>query len=340
MDQLGRVGLTGAGCPPARIASSHNNGEHPEHIHLRRHRPDRGSRCVPAPRQWHDCRVEREISFRTDLYRGTAPFYDRYRPPYPEALLDDLCGRLPVSGGGRLLDLACGTGQIAFSLAGRFADVVAVDQEEQSVAYGRAKAEAAPATNICWVAGSAEKAAVQGPFELVAVGNAFHRLDRQAVAHRMFSWVQAAGGVALLWGGTPWQGDQGWQAAMRGLFEQWMTKLGATDRVPAGWQQAMDSLPHEQVLAAAGFDYVGKFEFIVEQAWTVEALTGFVYSTSFLNRAALGERAEHFERDVAGLLCSYEPEGVFQVPASYAYQLARKPMPNNSGTGPEARWPA
>jgi Family of unknown function (DUF5990) len=26
------------------------------------------------------------VRFRPDLYRGTEPYYDRYRPPYPEAL--------------------------------------------------------------------------------------------------------------------------------------------------------------------------------------------------------------------------------------------------------------
>ena len=44
--------------------------------------------------------------FRTDLYAGTAEFYDRFRPHYPDALFDDLRARLPITGGGRLLDSA------------------------------------------------------------------------------------------------------------------------------------------------------------------------------------------------------------------------------------------
>jgi hypothetical protein len=55
------------------------------------------------------------------------------------------------------------------------------------------------------------------------------------------------------------------------------------------------------------------------------ALTGFAYSTSFLSQEALGDKAQKFERDLAALLFSYEPEGVFRVPASYSYQLARRP---------------
>jgi ubiquinone/menaquinone biosynthesis C-methylase UbiE len=123
--------------------------------------------------EWDHDEVAGELRFRTDLYRGTAPFYDRYRPPYPEELMDDLRQRLPASGRGRLLDLACGTGQIAFPLADAFAEVWAVDQEEESVAYGRAKAEAGGITNITWVSGSAESVALDGSFELVASATPF-----------------------------------------------------------------------------------------------------------------------------------------------------------------------
>lgn len=122
--------------------------------------------------------------FRTDLYRGTAAYYDRFRLPYPEELIADLCRRLPVSGGGRLLDLACGTGQIALPLAERFAEVVAVDAEPEFVVYGRAKAAELGVGNIPWRTASAEDVELDGPFELITIGNAFHRLDRPVVAER------------------------------------------------------------------------------------------------------------------------------------------------------------
>lgn len=269
--------------------------------------------------------MEPELAFRTDLYRGTASFYDRFRPPYPAALLEDLAGRLPVSRNGRLLDLACGTGQIALPLADRFTEVVAVDQEEEMVAYGRAKANAAGVANIRWLAASAETVELEGPFELVSIGNAFHRLRRPAVAERVFSWLEPGGGIALLWGDILARGDAAWQRAMGALFEEWMAKLDANDRLVGGWEAAMDRHPHEQVLTQAGFDYVGRYEFTADQTWTVETLTGLVYSTSFLNREALGDQADAFESDLSALLYSYASDGVFEVSAKYAYQLATKP---------------
>ncbi|HZT66268.1 MAG TPA: class I SAM-dependent methyltransferase [Acidimicrobiales bacterium] len=269
--------------------------------------------------------MEPEPSFPTDLYRGTAPYYDQFRPAYPEAMLEDLCRRLPVSGTGRLLDLACGTGQIAFPLAGRFAEVVAVDQEPESVAFAQRKAEEGGVTNIGWLAGAAQTVELEGPLELVAVGNAFHRLDRPAVARRMFSWLEPGGGVALLWGGTPGRGSQLWQRALSALYEEWMAKLGVTDRVPAAWEEVIDRYPHEQVLAEAGFHYEGEFGFTVELAWTVESLAGFSYTTSFLNREVLGGRVAEFEMDLADRLGSCAEKGAFHEEARFAYQLARKP---------------
>ena len=269
--------------------------------------------------------MEPEPAFGADLYRGTAPYYDRYRPAYPDTLFDDLCERLPVSGAGALLDLACGTGQVAMPLAGRFARVVAVDQEAESVAFGRAKAEAAGHVGIEWITGAAETVELDAGFELVSVGTAFHRLDRPVVAARMFSWLQPGGGAALLWSDAPSQGSAAWQAALTDLITTWMARVGTTERIPAGWSEAMHRLPHEAVLTSAGFEYAGKFTFAREERWTRATLAGYLYSTSILNRNALGGYAADVERDLALLVDAYGAGGAVMADAGYSYELARKP---------------
>jgi SAM-dependent methyltransferase len=81
-----------------------------------------------------------EVSFAPGLYRGTAAYYDEFRLPYPATLISDLTGRTEPSGRGRLLDLASGTGQLAFALRDRFAEVWAADQEPDMVEVVAAKA--------------------------------------------------------------------------------------------------------------------------------------------------------------------------------------------------------
>jgi len=41
--------------------------------------------------------------FRSDLYRGTAGYYDRFRVPYPPGLIGDLADRTGADGTGKLL---------------------------------------------------------------------------------------------------------------------------------------------------------------------------------------------------------------------------------------------
>jgi SAM-dependent methyltransferase len=268
--------------------------------------------------------VAGELRYRKDLYTGTAEYYDRFRPPYPDVLLDDLRARVPLVGGGRLLDLACGTGQVAFTLAADVGEVWAVDQDAESVAFGRRKAERLGVTNIRWIAATAEDVGLEGAFDLVAVGNAFHRLDRDAVARRLVPHLSERGCVALLWGGTPWRGDRPWQRALHDTLERWRDTVAARDRVPEGWEQAMDRNPHEQVLRRAGLSYEGSFEHSVVERWSIESLAGFVYSTSDLNRTVLQDRADAFERDLRRRLLGCCPDGVLEQDLTFAYELARR----------------
>src|SRR5262245_12817137 len=97
-----------------------------------------------------------EIRFRKDLFHGTAPYYDRFRLPYAEPLVDHLREHVPLGSGSRVLDLACGTGQIAFALAPHVGEVWAVDQEPDFVSFGADKSERLGIRNISWTAGAAE----------------------------------------------------------------------------------------------------------------------------------------------------------------------------------------
>ena len=86
-----------------------------------------------------------------------------------------------VSGRGRLLDLACGTGQLAFALRRWFGEVWAVDSEPDMVDLVRGKAAGAGAGDVRPIVSSAETLHAEPRyFELAVVGNAFHRLDRDA----------------------------------------------------------------------------------------------------------------------------------------------------------------
>jgi ubiquinone/menaquinone biosynthesis C-methylase UbiE len=271
-----------------------------------------------------------EPRFRRDLFKGTAADYDRFRPRYPESLLNHLLTRTGLETGGRMLDLACGTGQIAFDLAHHFAIVCAVDQEPDAITFAERKAERLGVVNIDFRIADAETLdAGSTPFDLVAIGNAFHRLRRGEVARAARRWLRPGGFLALLWGGTPnvtpglaGRPEAEWQVAIVDVMRKWMGIIGE-ERVPATLQAALDAEPDEAVVEAAGYELVGVWEFLEPYVWSVETLTGYLYSTSVLSRLAIGERAPEFEADVRDQLMAREPSGVFRQELSFAYRLAR-----------------
>jgi SAM-dependent methyltransferase len=76
---------------------------------------------------------------KRDLFMGTAKYYARYRPGYPEPFFAHIVERFRLDGTGRLLDLGCGTGQLALPLAGRFQEVVGMDPEPEMLAAAGAR---------------------------------------------------------------------------------------------------------------------------------------------------------------------------------------------------------
>jgi SAM-dependent methyltransferase len=267
-----------------------------------------------------------EVRFAADLYRGAAAAYDRYRLPYPAAMIADLVRRAGASGRGRLLDLACGTGQLAFPLRRWFAEVQAVDQEPDMIEVVRAKAAAEQARNMQPVLAGAETlGAPPGYFELVVVGNAFHRLNRELAASRILGWLQPGGHLALCWTSQPWDGEQGWQRALAGVLDRWKSALGAGDRIPAGWAEARFRRPDSAVLGDAGFELAGSSEFAIEHRWTVPELAGLIRSTSFLPAAVLGDQAAAFDADLAASLGPASDDGLLTETVRFVCELARKP---------------
>lgn len=268
--------------------------------------------------------MESTPEFRSDLYEGTADYYARYRVPYPAVLVDDLAIRASLSGTGRLLDLACGPGRATFALCGHFADVLAIDQEEESVSYARELAAELGAGHVRWRTGRAEDLEVAGHFELVTVGDAFHRLDRPRIASLATEWLQPGGHIALLWTTMPWQGSAPWQKAAMDLVVDWMQASGSLENIPSSLAETIAKTPHLAVLAEAGLDVIGTYEFTASHSWTLETLAGFAYSTSILSPSALGAHREAFEHDLRDRLLSVRPDGTFEETVSFTYDLAVK----------------
>jgi SAM-dependent methyltransferase len=265
-----------------------------------------------------------EGEFRRDLYRGAAEFYDRFRPGYPAALVEDLIDRCGVRDS-RVLDLGCGTGQVGFALAPSAREVWAVDQESDMVAFCVRKARSTGLPNVKVAVGRAETfAAHDHPFDLVVIGNAFHRLDRRTTATNLSRLLRPGGHLALLWADVPWRGPDPWQQVMTTAEQDWQDELGVGERVPPGWREAIEHDPHEVVLADAGFTWLGEFEFADRTEWTPHSLVGFARSMSVFAAAVDDATAAELEVDLAARMQRTGQRPPFEQTTTATYALFRR----------------
>ena len=191
----------------------------------------------------------------------------QFRLPYPPELftqLVDLLKDKPLV----VLDLGCGTGDIARGLAPLVDRVDALDMSEAMIAQGKIS-PGGDHPHIQWIVGTAEAAVLQPPYGLVTAGESFHWMDWEVVFDRLRQVLEPEGFLALIDRGelsTPWQDSLGKLAAQfstiqnfehfdlietlekRGLFQ----KQGEKYTSPVTSMQSVDDYI-ESFFSRAGF---------------------------------------------------------------------------------------
>jgi SAM-dependent methyltransferase len=257
-------------------------------------------------------------------FTGTAWYYARFRPSYPRALLDEVISRFRLDGSGRLLDLGCGTGELAVPLAKHFEEVVALDTDTEMVAEARHRAERERVTNVRWLVMPAESI---GPglrtYRLVTIGNAFHWMNRTLVLERCHELLSSGGGLALVGfaGGTFWGSAVPWEQAVVEVIRRW---LGPERRAGSGTFRPEDQPRHGEILARSAFIDVQSGEISVPHIWDLDTLIGYLYSTSFCSPALLGPNRSAFEDDLRQTLLALNPVGRYEQTLVAYFILAAK----------------
>jgi ubiquinone/menaquinone biosynthesis C-methylase UbiE len=103
----------------------------------------------------------------------------RHRPPYPEETFDILVS-LIRSTPRRVLDVGCGTGEIARPLAKRVDQVDALDASKAMIEAGKKQPDGNN-PNLRWVHSQMEDANLEPSYSLITAGGSLHWLDWDVV---------------------------------------------------------------------------------------------------------------------------------------------------------------
>ncbi len=146
---------------------------------------------------------DRALSFGSD-----AEAYDRARPSYPSALIDDLMADEPS----RVLDVGCGTGKLGRLLVERGCDVTGVEPDERM-------AELARRYGLTVDIGTLETWDAPGDeFDLVVAGQSWHWVEPTAGPAKVGAVLRSGGRFAAAWNLGRFDDDL--QAEMDALYER------------------------------------------------------------------------------------------------------------------------
>ncbi|MFL0289604.1 class I SAM-dependent methyltransferase [Mycobacterium sp. SMC-18] len=126
---------------------------------------------------------------RADSFGGAARSYDRHRPRYPEAMLDELVG----TGSVRVLDVGAGTGIASRQLIARGAELVALEPDPRM-------AEIAAEHGVTVEVATFEDWDDAGrTFDVVLFAQSFHWVDPAAALPKIRRLLAPGDRLALAW---------------------------------------------------------------------------------------------------------------------------------------------
>jgi ubiquinone/menaquinone biosynthesis C-methylase UbiE len=130
------------------------------------------------------------------VFDEIAAEYDRYRPTYPDELIDQACQVAGIGSGDHVLEVGCGSGQLTRSLVARGLHVTALEPGKSLLALTRQNLEGAG--EVEFVNAQFEDAPLpREEFQAVFSASAFHWVDPQ-VSWQKTADVLAPGGTLAL----------------------------------------------------------------------------------------------------------------------------------------------
>jgi ubiquinone/menaquinone biosynthesis C-methylase UbiE len=220
------------------------------------------------------------VGVAADFAGLTARCYATYRRDVPGVLLDAVVTTAGLNSADWVLDLGCGTGQVAAVLSSRVRGVVAIDPEPDMLSGLRARLTTEHIENVLPVlASDGDLPAVSqlfgARFGAVTVANALHWMDMDRVFGQVRRLLRPGGALVIISQGPPmWLADTSWARDLRAYLGEWagspLTGTCGTDREAAEDRRVR--------MGAHGFSRVELVEHSYENEIDLTYIAGHLYS--------------------------------------------------------------
>lgn len=244
-------------------------------------------------------------------FDSTAPYYARYREPYPASFFLEVArreGLLDAAGrstNARLIDIGCGPGSLAIGFAPYVRQCVGVDIETEMLAAARVEAARAGVHIDLMQARIEDLPRDIGCFQAVTVGRALHWFDRDealAVLERILDPNgDPTGWIAICGTRAQSAAAQGWIGKFHDIRRAW-----SSDPDESRYHINLD-----EWFRGSRFHKSGQVEVTESHRVTISDLIGRALSLSSTSPEALGDRRPAFEAAMRDALEPLSDGGTF-----------------------------
>ncbi|MFC0410620.1 class I SAM-dependent methyltransferase [Roseomonas elaeocarpi] len=246
------------------------------------------------------------VPFEPDRFRSAAGHYRTGRQNYAPGLIarvEQLCGLRP---GDAVLDLGSGPAPLGVAFAARGYDVTAVDPAPEMLRDAAEAAREAGVT-IRLVEGSSYTLEPSlGRFALVAIGRAFHWMDRADTLRRLDAMVPPGGCVALFSASNPAVPANRWSDTYEALLRGADSGLS-----PRRLRDRADWLSNEAVLLDGPFPRIERVAVLERRQTPVEHFRDRALSMSSTSAARIGEAAaQRLGEEVLRAMAAFAEDGM------------------------------
>lgn len=251
-------------------------------------------------------------------FQSVAAFY-HHRLSYPQRLIQRLTALTGLVPGDAVLDLGTGPGLLAVPFAQAGMTVTAADPEPQMLEAAAAASRMAGVTLSLWQGGSGELTPEMGPYKLVAIGRAFHWMDRVATLRMLDRIIAPGGAVALFHDAHPDVPENRWFKTVREIGDRYSKDPRIPGRKTGGHRR------YEPYLFESAFTQLDGLSVTSRAEITLDEIVGRAYSMSGCTPARLGDRQADFEKNLRAALMPLAQDGRFIEIAEMVAVLARRP---------------
>jgi len=240
-----------------------------------------------------------------------AEYYAKFRRSYPQQVLDFLQEYFALTQDDSVLDLGCGTGQLALPLAPRVRSVIGMDPEPDMLRLAREAAREREVRNAFWVLGADTDVPALGtllghasPLALTVIGQALHWMRHDELFRHLLPLSREGGGIAVIANGAPlWLQDTAWSRGLRSCLERHFD----TELTASCGTADEDRLRYGQALEDAGYSDVRNTTVSYTDELTFHQVIGGLYSAIPAEQLPTAEQRPAFENNVRESLPHGEP---------------------------------